>query len=133
MFQRCLPGMGVLALLGVLGAPGQLHAQHSRGGSLHGFRSGFQPSVSSGFRRGFTPSFGFTPGFGFDPRFDGRFFDPRLNRARFDRLEDRFENRFGFGRFDRFEDRFENRFRFGPFDPRFRGGFVPGLGFVPGF
>jgi hypothetical protein len=98
MFRQFLfVGSGVLAFLGVLMAPGQVDAQHSRGGSPHGFHSGFQQ--------------------GFNPRFSGGFFDPRFSR----------------GRFDRFEDRFENRFRFGGFDPRFAGGFVPGFGFTPGF
>ena len=62
---------------------------------------------SPGLRRGFTP------GFGFDPCVNGRFFDPRLNRGRFDRFEDRFDPRF---RFQGFDPRF---------DPRFNGGFSP--------
>ena len=48
---------------------------------------------SPGLRRGFTP------GFGFDPCANGRFFDPRLNRGRFDRFEDRFDPRFNGGFF----------------------------------
>jgi hypothetical protein len=110
--QLLFLGIGVCALLGMLGAPGQLHAQGSRGG----FRQGMQPRVNPNMRHGFTPGFG-------SPRFNGRSFDPRRNRMRFDRFEDRFESRFGPRRFDRLEDRFENRFRFERFDPRFRGGF----------
>jgi hypothetical protein len=141
-------GTGVLALYGMLGAPGQLAAQHARGGSTHGLHSDAN---------------------GFNARFRGRFSDPRFTRGRFDRFEDHFENRFRFGgfdprfgfgprfdglfdprftrgRFDRFENHFENRFRFGGFDPGIRGlalgfgfipgiagGFVPGIGFAPGF
>jgi hypothetical protein len=120
-------GIGVLALTGVLAAPGQLQAQRGRGGSVRGFNPAMQARVNPNVRRTFTPGFGFTPGF------NRGFFDPRLNRGRFDRFEDRFENRSGFGRFDRFEDRFENRFGFSPFDPRFGTRFVPGFGFVPSF
>jgi hypothetical protein len=103
----------------VLSTSGQLQAQHFRGG----FRKGFHPSFNPALQRGFTPNFGFTPSFGFTPRFQGVVFDPRLNRARFDPIEDRMENRFRFGVFDRIEDRLENRLR---------GRFVPGFGFVPG-
>jgi WD40 repeat protein len=97
-----------------VGAPGRLHAQRMRGGVAHpGFRGGFMP----GFRGGFGPRINgsFMPGFrgGFMPGF----------RGRFDRFEDRFENRFNGGmfnrRFDRFEDRFENRFNGGMFNRRF--------------
>src|SRR5215471_15712919 len=63
-------GIGVLALMGLLGSPGQVQAHHSRGS----FRPGFQPGFNPGFRRGFMPGFGFTPRFGFDPRFNGMFF-----------------------------------------------------------
>jgi hypothetical protein len=66
------------------------------------------------------------------PGFNTRLVDPRFDPNRFDRLEDRFERRFGFGRLDRIEDAFENRFRFGPFGNRFTGVFVPGFGFMPG-
>jgi hypothetical protein len=94
MLRRFLSvGVGALALLVVLGGPGQLHAQR--------FRGGFRPGFTPGFRGGFTPGF------------RGRF-DPRFNR---------FDRRFGFGRFDRFEDRFERRFNRGFFDPRFSPGF----------
>ena len=65
--------VGALALLVVLGAPGQLHAQRFRGG----FRPGFMP----GFRGGLTPGFN------------------RFGPRRFDRFEDRFERRFGRGPF----------------------------------
>jgi hypothetical protein len=106
--------------VGVLSTPGQVQAQHFRGG----FPQGFHPSFNPALQRGFMPNFGFTPNFRFTPRFQGVGFDPRLNRARFERIEDRRENRFGFGRFERIEDRLENRLR---------GRFVPGLGFVPGF
>src|SRR5262249_34176123 len=69
------------------------------------------------------------------PGVDRRFVDPRFSPMRFDRFEDRFENRFGMRRFDRLEDRLENRFLSSlmidsPF-PRFR--FVPGFGLVPNF
>jgi hypothetical protein len=37
-------GIGVLALLGTLGDPGQLQAQHSRGGFRPGFRPMFTPA-----------------------------------------------------------------------------------------
>jgi len=96
--------VGGLALLVVLAAPGQLHAQRMHGGMHGGFHHG-------GFHHG-----GFGRPFGPGPRI----FDPRFNR-------------FGFGRFDRFEDRFERRFGFDPrfnrgfFDPRFNPGFVPGF------
>ena len=74
MFRQCLfLGVGVLALLGVPGSPGQLHAQGSRNGSHHGSHMGF--------RQGFSPRFGnmAMPGIGFDPRFNGRFFDLRFS------------------------------------------------------
>ena len=87
--------VGGLALLVVLGAPGQLHAQRMHGGMHGGFHHG-------GFHHG-----GFGRPFGPGPRI----FDPRFNR-------------FGFGRFDRFEDRFERRFGFDPrFSPGFFPGF----------
>jgi len=77
-----------------VGAPGQLYAQHFRGGFHHGSHSGFH--------HGFTPRFGFdsrfqgglTPGFGFDPRFRGGFIDPRLRSGRFDRFDRHFDHRF---------------------------------------
>jgi hypothetical protein len=87
---------------------------------------------SQGMPRGFTPGFGFRPVPGFTPGFNARLVDPRLNRSPFDRLEDRFERRFGFGRLDRIEDAFENRFRFGAFNNRLTALFMPGFGFVPG-
>jgi hypothetical protein len=101
-------GVGALALLAALGAPGQVHAQPGRGGFPHAVHPGFHGGFRPGFHRGV-----FGPPFGPGPR---RIFDPRFGR--FDRFEDRFENRFGF---DRFEDRFERRFNRGSFDPRFRG------------
>ena len=94
---------GGLALLVVLGAPGQLHAQRTHGGMHPGMHGGFH---HGGFHHG-----GFARPFGPGPLI----FDPRFNR-------------FGFGRFDRFEDRFERRFGF---DPRFSPGFFPG--FFPPF
>jgi hypothetical protein len=111
MFRQCLfLGSGVLVFLGMLGAPGQLAAQHSRGGANHGFHSSQN---------------------GFNPRFNSRFFDPRFSRGRFDRFEDRFEDRFRFGGFD---PRFAGGFGLGfGFTPGFASGFVPGFGFAPGF
>jgi hypothetical protein len=123
--------IGLSAVIGMLGAPGQLQAQGSRGG----FRPAFQARVNPNMQRAFTPNMqrAFTPGFRFDSRFNGRQFDPRFNGRRFDRFEDRSENRFGSRRFDRFEDRFENRFRFDPrFDNRSNGGFFNSR-FSPGF
>ena len=79
----CL-SVGALALVVMLGAPGQLHAQRMRvtfptrvapmvrGGFMPGFRGGFMP----GFRGGFMP--GFRGGFS-TPRFNGGFFTPRFN------------------------------------------------------
>ena len=120
MIRRLLFVAGSLALVVVLGGPGQAHAQRSRGGIPHGMQRGFHH--------------GFTPGF------RGPVIDPRFVPRRSDRFEDRFENRSG--RFDRFEDRLENRVRFGLL-PHFLGGFVPGFPgmapfgfspfFVPGF
>src|SRR5262245_19338405 len=76
-----LPGVGALALLVVLGAPGQVHAQRMRGGGprmvMPGFRSGFMPGSRGMF---FEPRF--NHGF-FDPRFNRMFFDPRFNRGFF--------------------------------------------------
>ena len=110
MFRQCLfVGGGVLGVLGMVGAPEQLAAQHSRGGSNHGFRPGQN---------------------GFDGRFNGRLFDPRFSRGRFDPFEDRLENRFRIGGFD---PRFGGGFGFGFMVPGFAGGFVPGFGFAPGF
>ena len=61
MLRRFLfHSVGALALLVVLEAPGQLHAQHMRGGM--GSRMGVMP----GFRGGF------------DARFNRGFFDPRV-------------------------------------------------------
>ena len=109
MFRRFLFAAGTLALVWALGMPGQVHAQHSRGGMPHGMPPGMQ--------RGMQPRF--TPGVR----------GPMMNRPfaprSFDRFEDRFERRFPFGRFDRIEDLLENRLRFG-FLPHFVGGF-PGL------
>ena len=104
MFRRFLfLSVGTLALLVVLEAPGQLHAQHMRGG------------MHSGSRMGMTPGFQGR----MDPRFNRGFFSPRFNSGlglgRFDRLEDRVGNRSPFGRFDRFEDRVENRVNRGSF------------------
>ncbi len=158
MFRRFMVlGIGVLALIGVLAAPGQVHAQRGRGGSARGVNPAMQARVNRGFnpammqprvnpnaRRtfipgfGFTPGFGFAPGFGFTPNFgftpfgftpgfNRGFFEPRFNRVLSDRFEDRFEARFD-RRFGAGSfDRLENRF--GPLQSVF----VPGAGFVPGF
>ena len=143
MFRQFLfIGTGVLAFIGMLTVPGQLYAQHgrpARGVFPQRVPSTVNRGFNPNFRRTLTPGFGFTPGFpsgvtfapsfgftpGFSPNFNRGFFDPRLNRIRFDRFEDRFENRFGFER--RFG--FPSPFGFGP---GFTGGFVPGFGFVPG-
>ena len=119
MLRRFLVlGVGAFALVVVLGAPGQVHAQRSRGGFAHGVHPGFHGGFRPGFHRG-----GFGSPFGPGPR---RIFDPRFNRGfnrGFDRFEDRFENRFNRGffdpRFGRRFDRFEDRFGRGFFDPRF--------------
>jgi hypothetical protein len=111
--------IGLSAVIGMLGAPGQLQAQGARGG----FRPGFQTRVNPNMRRAITP------GFRFDSRFNGRVFDPRFNGRRFDRFEDRFENRF---RFNRFDPRFSGGFFDPRFDPRFNGGFFNPR-FSPGF
>ena len=77
--------VGALALLVVLGAPGQLHAQRMmRGGVPRGVMPGFRGGFTPGFRGGFTPGFrgGFTPGFNggmFAPRFNGGMFAPSFN------------------------------------------------------
>jgi hypothetical protein len=128
-------GAGVFSLLGALGTPGHLHAQHSRASPHQGFNPGSRRGVMPGM--GMDPRFrrGVMPGMRMDPRFRGGFFDPRFGRGRFDRFEDRFENRFGFGRFGRLEDRLENRFRIdspflrtngGFFDPRVSMGVMSG-------
>ena len=129
-------GAGVLTLVAALAAPGQVQAQHARGGTRQGAPTGLRS---------------FRPGFGFDSVHRGMMdtpmmmntrtmMDTRTTRRDFDRFEDRFESRFG--RFDRFEDRFENRFRTGimvdrPFRPRSNGLFLfdPFMGaiFVPSF
>ena len=132
MFRRFLfLIVGSLALLVVLEAPGQLHAQHMRGGMHSGSRMGMTP----GFRGRFEPRFNrgfFSPGFNrgfFSPGFNRGFFSPRFDSrfglGRFERFEDRFGNRSPFGRFDRFEDRVENRLNRAFFNPFF----VPGFGF----
>jgi len=129
MFQQFLfPSTGVLALIAVLGNPGQLQAQRARGGPMRGMNPGFQLRFNPGVRPALMPGFALTPSV------NGRFVDPRFSPMRFDRFEDRVENRFGMARFDRLEDRLESRFRsrlmIDPsFRPHFR--FVPGFGFVP--
>ncbi|HYT89258.1 MAG TPA: hypothetical protein VEL76_11180 [Gemmataceae bacterium] len=93
--------VGALALLVVLGAPGQLHAQRMRGSSPRMVH----PNLRGGFRPGFQGRF--NPGFNrrmFDPRFNRGMFDPRFNRGMFD-----------------------PRFNRGFFDPRFSPGFSPGF------
>ena len=82
MLRRFLSlSVGALALLAVLGAPGQAHAQR-----MHGGHPVFRGRMMPGYRGGF------------DHHFDRRFFDRRFDR-RFDRFEDRFEDRFNRGFF----------------------------------
>ena len=82
---NALAGDDVVAASGLSADAIQFAAGGGAGGDV---RTG-----SPGLRRGFTP------GFGFDPCANGRFFDPRLNRGRFDRFEDRFDPRFNGGFF----------------------------------
>ena len=106
-------GIGALALLVVLGAPNQIHAQHGRGGAPHMVHPGFQNRMMPGFHHGvFGRPFGPGP----------RTFNPGFRR--FDRFEDRFERRF-----DRFEDRFEREFNRRSVLPHFNPGFFPGFVF----
>ena len=49
--------VGALALLLVLGSPGQLHAQHMRGGVPNRVHPGSRGGVMPGFRGGFDPRF----------------------------------------------------------------------------
>jgi hypothetical protein len=111
MFRRFLfLSLGSLAFLAVLGAPGQLYAQHMRGGSAHGSMPRFHGSPSREFHHGvFGHPFGPGPRT-FNHRFDHRF-DTRFNRRFFD-------HRFNRGFFD-------HRFDHGFFDPRFRPMFRP--------
>jgi hypothetical protein len=100
MFRRFLfLGVGALALLVVLAAPGQVHAQRMRGGAptrmMTPFRGGFMPGSRGGF----------------NSRFNGRMFNSRFNG----------------GRFDRFNSGMFNRFNGGMFDSRFNPGFRPGM------
>ncbi len=122
-------GLVIPALIIAFPAAGQAQAQ--RGGrSMMGFSRGAMPQF-----RGTMPQFrGTMPRFRFDPRFSRSFTLPGANVRRFDRFEDRFENRFNTGRFDRLEDRLENRSflqffntRLGSFDPRFGVFFDPRL------
>jgi hypothetical protein len=109
MFRRFLYlSVGALALVVVLGVPGQVHAQRMGAGFARGMQPSFRMGVMPGFRGGFNSPF--NRNFFFAPSFM-----PRSGMGRFDRFEDRFENRFRSGRFDRFEDRFENRFNRGFF------------------
>jgi hypothetical protein len=144
MFRRLMFfGIGVSALFVALAAPGPVHAQRSRGGFHPGPRMGMNRGFNPGFRSMPMPSFGSNPGFRsmssfeFNPRFNGGFSDPRFSRGRFDRFEDRLEDRSRFGRFDRFEDRLEDRSRLGGFNSRFGGTFfdprLGGMSFVPPF
>ena len=71
----CL-SVGALALLVVLGAPGQLHAQRMRGGMPRGGMPGFHSGGMPGFRGGFAPRFN---GGMFAPRFNGGMFAPSFN------------------------------------------------------
>jgi hypothetical protein len=96
MLRRFLVfSVGAIALLVVLGAPGQLHAQRMRGSSPR-----MSPRmVNPGFHGRFSP--GFNRGM-MDPRFNRGMMDPRFNRGMFD-----------------------PRFNRGMFDPRFSPGFRP--------
>ena len=89
MFRRLLFAAGALALVMVLGAPGQAQAQRSCGGMPDGMHQGMHP----GMQRVMQPRF--TPGLR----------GPMMNRPftplSFDRFEDRFERRFPLGQFDR--------------------------------
>jgi hypothetical protein len=98
MFRRLLFALGALALVLVLGSPGQAHARPSRGGFHHGMHGGMSP----GFR--------------------GPIMAPRFVPRRADRFEDRLERRFPRGRFDRFGGRLQSGF-----PSPFQGGFMPGL------
>jgi hypothetical protein len=105
----CLGG-GALALAIVLGAPGQVRAQHMRGGFSHGMN----PVFHGMFMPGFHPAMPGFNGMMFMPGFRGT--TPGFNRT------------------------FNRGFvlpNFGPrfVDPRFGGGFTPGFtpGFGPGF
>jgi hypothetical protein len=112
MFRRFVfLGVGALALLGVLGAPGQLQAQRFRAGLPPAMRPVMPGGVMTRFPIGVNP--GFNRGFG--PRFN-----PAFNRS--------FNPRFTPG-FNRSFDRDFNR---GFFDPRFNGGFFNPT-FSPGF
>ena len=110
-------GSGVLALLVVLGAPNQVHAQRGRGGAPHVVHPGFQNRMVPGFQNRMMPGFHhgvFGRPFGPGPRT----FNPGFRRFdRFERL------------FDRFEDRFERGFNCGSFLPHFNPGFFPGFVF----
>jgi hypothetical protein len=110
MFPRFLSlGVGALALLVVLGAPGQVHAQRGRGG-----HPGFHGPVMSGSRGGFFPGMGMNHGFfqpGFNSGFNRNSFTPRFNS--------------GFNR--NFDLRFDPRFNGGLPDPRINTGFRPSI------
>jgi len=81
-------GVGAVALMVLLAAPNQVHAQRGRGGVPHGGHPGFNNRMMPGFHHGvFGRPFGPGP----------RTFDPRFRR--FDRFEDRFERRFDRGFF----------------------------------
>ena len=110
--------IGSLALLVMLGAPSQLHAQR--------FRASLPPAIQPGFRGVVTPRFpiGVNPAFNrgaFIPSFNRGVFVPSFNRGFFVPSFNR-----GF---------FVPSFNRGFFDPRFNMGFSPGLnmGFSPLF
>jgi hypothetical protein len=110
MFRRFLyVSVGALVLVVMLGAPVQVHAQRMGAGFARGMQPGSRMGVMPGFQGGSNSRFNRN-------FFIGPNFMPQSGLGRFDRFEDRFENRFRSGRFDRFEDRFENRFRSGRFD-----------------
>ena len=65
MFRRfLLIGAGVLALIGMLAAPGQLYAQRGRGVPHQGFHPTFNRGFNPNIHRTFVPGFGFVPGTG---------------------------------------------------------------------
>jgi hypothetical protein len=144
MLRRSLfVGVGALALVAGLGAPGQLHARPMRGGFPNGARPGFRSGAMPGFRGGmFTPGLNrgmFAPGFNrgaFTPGLNRGTFTPGLNRGMFAPGFNRgaFNSRFNRGfdrRFDRAFDRrldraidrrFDRRLDREFFDPRFSPG-----------
>ena len=124
MFRRFLSlSVGVLALLCVIGMPGQLYAQHGRGS----FRPMVRPQVGR-FGNSFDRRF-------MNSRFNGSrsSFDRRFMNSRFNGFRSSFDRRFTNSRFNGSRSSFDRRFTnsglhtFNPiidrrftFDPRFR-------------